>query len=39
MTDQYEWTDSHVNPRTEYGGGDMLFGWVIYVAAVVYLIV
>ncbi len=39
MTNQYEWIDSHDNPKTEYASGDMLFGWAIYVAAVVYLIV
>ncbi len=39
MTNQYEWIDSHDNPRTERGNGDMILGWAIYVAAVVYLIV
>ena len=39
MTNQYEWIDSHDNPRTEYASGDILFGWVAYVTAVVYLIV
>ena len=39
MTNQYEWIDSHDNPRTEYGSGDMLIGWIIYAAAVVTLIV
>ena len=39
MTNQYEWIDSHDNLRTEYGNGDMLFGWVIYAVAVLYLIV
>lgn len=38
MTNQYEWIDSHDNPRTAYGSGDMLIGWIIYAAAVVYLI-
>jgi len=39
MTNQYEWIDSHDNPRIEYGSGDMLIGWIIYAAAVVTLIV
>ncbi len=39
MTNQYEWIDSYDNPGREYGAGDVFFGWVIYVAAVVYLIV
>ena len=39
MKNDYEWSDSYDNPRTEYGSGDVLIGWVFYVAAVVYLIV
>ncbi len=39
MANQYEWIDSHDNPRTAYGSGDMLIGWIIYAAAVVFLIV
>ncbi len=39
MTNQYEWIDNHDNPRIEYGSGDMLIGWIIYAAAVVFLIV
>ena len=39
MVNQYEWIDSYDNPRTEHGSGDILFGWIGYVAAVVYLIV
>ena len=39
MTNQYEWIDSHDNPRIAYGSGDMLIGWIIYAAAVVFLIV
>jgi hypothetical protein len=39
MTNQYEWIDSDDTLRPEYGTGDLLLGWVIYAAAVIYLIV
>lgn len=39
MTNEYEWIDSNENPRREYGAGDALFGWIIYAAAVLYLVV
>ena len=39
MANEYEWIDSYDTPRPEYGAGDTLFGWVIYAASVLYLIV
>ncbi len=38
MTNEYEWIDSYDNPGREYCGGDALLGWVIYAAAVLYMI-
>jgi hypothetical protein len=39
MSNEYDFIDSDDHPRREFGAGDVLVGWVIYVAAVLYLIV
>jgi hypothetical protein len=39
MTNEYEWIDSSDECKREFGAGDALLGWVLYAAAVLYLIV
>lgn len=38
MANEYEWIDSYDSPGREFGAGDTLFGWAVYVAALLYMI-
>ena len=39
MTNEYEWVDSSENPQRQFGSSDVLFGWIVYAAALLFLIV
>lgn len=38
MTNEYEWIDISDHPRREFGARDVTFGWIVYAAAVLYLV-
>lgn len=37
MTNEYEWIDRRDECKREFGSGDVVLGWVIYVIAVAYM--
>ena len=39
MTNEYEWIDSRDECKREYGSADMALGWIIYAAALIFIIV
>lgn len=38
MIDEHDWTDGSEPLNREYGAGDITFGWLLYVVAVLFMI-